>query len=240
MYRIDADGHVANLFSDGDPSLGVPGTKVPAEWMNAVQEELCAILAAAGVALVKATSNQLAAALGLLARAQTWTAKQNFTAGASCSVEPTATTDVARKYDIDSRFPLPKSQQAAVGQQISASCGNTLATNTAWADVANLSVTIVTTGRPVMLMVQPDGSGNPAIWSANLGGSCLARLTRDGAEIAQCGIQITGGDTILVPLALAFVDAASAGSHNYRVQVQIVAPSTACIFSYAVLAAYEL
>jgi len=59
MHRIDADGHVANQFSDGDQSLGILGTKVDAAWLNAVQEEICNLLAARGVTLAKGTNTQL-------------------------------------------------------------------------------------------------------------------------------------------------------------------------------------
>lgn len=59
MHRIDADGHVGNLFSNGDKSLGIKGTKVDAAWLNAVQEEICNLLAARGVTLAKGTNTQL-------------------------------------------------------------------------------------------------------------------------------------------------------------------------------------
>jgi hypothetical protein len=59
MHRIDADGHVANHFSDGDQSLGISGTRVDAVWLNAVQEEICNLLAARGVTLAKGTNTQL-------------------------------------------------------------------------------------------------------------------------------------------------------------------------------------
>ena len=63
MHRIDADGHVANQFSDGDQVLGVPGTKVDAAWLNALQEELVSVIAARGISLVKGSNGQLLDAL---------------------------------------------------------------------------------------------------------------------------------------------------------------------------------
>jgi hypothetical protein len=63
MHRIDAADHADNLFSEGNPATGTPGTKVSAEWLNAVQEELCNALAAAGVAPNKGSNSQLADAL---------------------------------------------------------------------------------------------------------------------------------------------------------------------------------
>lgn len=51
MKRTNADGHAANLFTDGNPGTGVPATVVDSSWLNNVQEELVSILTAAGVAL---------------------------------------------------------------------------------------------------------------------------------------------------------------------------------------------
>ncbi len=63
MHRTDADGNVGGLFSDGNPSTGVLGTKVDDDWLNAVQEEICNLIEAAGITLVKGTNTQLRAAL---------------------------------------------------------------------------------------------------------------------------------------------------------------------------------
>ena len=59
MHRIDADGHVANAFTDGDSGLGILGTKVDADWLNAVQEEIANLLEGMGITLVKGTNDQL-------------------------------------------------------------------------------------------------------------------------------------------------------------------------------------
>jgi hypothetical protein len=63
MQRISAPGHVNNLFSEGDLSIGVRATKVSADWLNAVQEELCNVIAAAGISLSAAKQDQLAEAV---------------------------------------------------------------------------------------------------------------------------------------------------------------------------------
>lgn len=72
MHRIDADGHVGNQFSNGDPGIGQPGTRMDADWANAVQEEIAHAIEGLGGALNKANQSQLLAALvaagaGLLA-----------------------------------------------------------------------------------------------------------------------------------------------------------------------------
>lgn len=84
MHRIDADAHVSNQFSDGDAGIGQPGTKMDAAWANAVQEEIANAITDAGIALVKGTNTQLAAAIASRFAAPTWTA---ITLGANWSAD---------------------------------------------------------------------------------------------------------------------------------------------------------
>lgn len=49
MHRIDSDGSVNGLFSEGNPSLGVEGTKVTADWLNDIQEGLIYLIESAGL-----------------------------------------------------------------------------------------------------------------------------------------------------------------------------------------------
>lgn len=64
MHRIDhATATVDNLFTEGDPVGGVAATVMTDDWANAIQEEICAVLAAAGITLDKANNAQLLAAL---------------------------------------------------------------------------------------------------------------------------------------------------------------------------------
>ncbi|SIT43653.1 conserved hypothetical protein [Paraburkholderia piptadeniae] len=74
MFRID-DATAANslpapeaagaegYFTEGNPATGTPATNVRGSWLNMIQEELCAILAAAGIVRAKTTYNQVNAAL---------------------------------------------------------------------------------------------------------------------------------------------------------------------------------
>lgn len=63
MHRIDTpDG----LFSDGNPVTGELGTPVDATWLNTIQEELVAIVLAAGTPLKLDDNTQLLAALRAL------------------------------------------------------------------------------------------------------------------------------------------------------------------------------
>lgn len=101
MHRIDADAHVANQFSEGDPTVPRLPTRIDAAWLNAVQEELAQMVLAAGVALIKGVV-QLPAVTAFLTRVQTWTARQTFSKGlvaetstSGPGVSATANLDVA-------------------------------------------------------------------------------------------------------------------------------------------------
>jgi hypothetical protein len=63
MHRIDTDGHVNNLFTDGNPQTGQASTLVDSAWLNAIQENIIGALAAANIPLVKGNNGQLAAAI---------------------------------------------------------------------------------------------------------------------------------------------------------------------------------
>ncbi len=56
-------------FTEGSPAGGVPATLITAEWLNSVQRELLAVLAAAGVPLDESNNAQLVVALSKL---NTW------------------------------------------------------------------------------------------------------------------------------------------------------------------------
>lgn len=66
MHRIDGVGHLANMFTEGDPGLGQPATRITKDWLNAVQEELSGVVLGAGLALDKPNNAQVLAALRAL------------------------------------------------------------------------------------------------------------------------------------------------------------------------------
>lgn len=66
MHRIDGYGAtVDNLFTEGSPGPGVPvpPTDVTADWLNDHQENVCSVVEAAGIALVKGDYTQLLTAI---------------------------------------------------------------------------------------------------------------------------------------------------------------------------------
>lgn len=78
MFRIDGPGAVGELpvaregvnapgfFGPGNPATGQMSTRVTYEWLNAVQEEIAAVITGAGIELSKENNAQLLAALGKL------------------------------------------------------------------------------------------------------------------------------------------------------------------------------
>ena len=57
MHRIDTSTATPDhKFTEGDPAVPVAATTVSAAWLNAVQEELVAVITGAGLELKKATT----------------------------------------------------------------------------------------------------------------------------------------------------------------------------------------
>lgn len=60
MHRIDhPTAAPGNLFTEGNPATATPSTTVTDDWLNDVQENVCAVIEAAGLALEKGTGTQL-------------------------------------------------------------------------------------------------------------------------------------------------------------------------------------
>lgn len=78
MQRIDGPSRTASFpapaaqgegagapgfFTGGDPLAGIQPTTVSADWLNAIQEELAAVIEFPGITLDKAAHNQLLTAI---------------------------------------------------------------------------------------------------------------------------------------------------------------------------------
>jgi hypothetical protein len=67
MHRIDSPNALpGGFFTEGDPVIPVPATEVSDDWLNAVQEEMAAVITAAEIALDKKDNAQLLAAIAWL------------------------------------------------------------------------------------------------------------------------------------------------------------------------------
>jgi hypothetical protein len=140
---------------------------------------------------------------------------------------------------------VTRANLAAVGQNVSISCGTFPIAGTSLLPVTNLSLTASFTGRPVVLMIQPDGTSNVgSVTGFGPAGSAplvSIVLLRDGSIISWWGWQGNGTSTQTnyLPISLLFLDVgAAAGSHTYVVQAN-KSNGTAAIQN-VVLLAYEL
>ena len=65
MYRIDSEGSVDGKFSNGsgNEENNQAGTALDAEWLNAVQEEICGVIESVDLDLTKGNDSQLLQAI---------------------------------------------------------------------------------------------------------------------------------------------------------------------------------
>lgn len=142
-------------------------------------------------------------------------------------------------------------KKSALGEQLSSSSSNPTTTSAIYADITNQIVTIVTTGRPVLILMQPDGSVNNSFLNsfvtAGTGQGVNVQLMRDGSRI--CGWQFeidspsSGVNKIVVPPSLVFLDnGAIAASHVYKFQYRVVTATNGSSFQvgFVKTVAYEL
>lgn len=144
---------------------------------------------------------------------------------------------------------VTQAKRAALGQQVSSSCGNFTATGTTPTDVTNLSVSITTTGRPIYIGIQADGTTNTANFQAtiNTGVSAIGNVNILRATTVIAGSQIGVGfaganqvSSVTVPASISFIDIQSAGTYIYKVQAFAGSTGAQMKVNNAVLIAYEL
>lgn len=173
--------------------------------------------------LLLPTGASLAAAF--VAQVHTWLATQTFVAqivaqaGMNANLQrivnvldPVAPQDAATRA-----WALTKGNSPPVGQQLSASSGFFTTASPTPVDVTNLSVTITTTGRPVLALLVPDGAGlaNLSTVANNLFDVYILR----GATVVGIATLSATSSFIRVPASLVVFDAPAAGTYTYKVQV---------------------
>jgi len=151
------------------------------------------------------------------------------------------------------------SSVGAGGVAISSSSGNFTTTSSTLTAVTNLSISITTTGRPVLLLIQPDGSGADCVIGPAVNGASQYRVSsqvhyfRGASDIAQFFLE-TGMATnanaqeylLYSSNSFMFIDtgvAGSAGTYTYSVQTDALSSSGSNVktyFQYCTLVAYEI
>lgn len=100
MHRVDAPGATAgNLFTEGNPTLGIPATTVGEDIMNDIQEELCNAIENAGISLVKGDQSQLQAAIEFYASNAGTNREAIVNLGLDASVAANALTIALKQQD---------------------------------------------------------------------------------------------------------------------------------------------
>lgn len=147
---------------------------------------------------------------------------------------------------------VTQAKRAALGQQLSASCGAwTNSGTTSFTLVTNLSVSITTTGRPVFIGLVSDNSANLSYLGATVNGTPANAEFQiyDFTNSAQLGLHSVymsaGGnpETVRVPSSsLWTISALSAGTYTIviRARVDNTGGSRTVAVNYAKLIAYEL
>lgn len=139
---------------------------------------------------------------------------------------------------------VTQEKRAALGHQISASSSVYSTTSTGDSDIFSLSIT--TTGRPILLMAIPDGSIQ--VNSLSVSGNGLAtgylKVKRDTTQIAKIAIiqrAIGVADVrVAVPSNFMLIDAPAAGTYTYYVYGSTGGSGATLHVEYIKLIAFEL
>ena len=148
---------------------------------------------------------------------------------------------------------VTQAKKGPLNYGISTSCAVFSTPSPSLVDVTNLSVTITTTGRPVVLMLVQDGTAgasqiygfrtptaSPAVCEILLG------FTRGGSLIAQSFMQsdlvnLNSSVSYGIPASsFQHFDPVAAGTYTYKAQIAALTTSTSAVMQYAKLVAYEL
>lgn len=134
---------------------------------------------------------------------------------------------------------ITRSNLAAVGQQMSSSCGAFSTSSSSPVSVTNLSVSITTSGRPVIIMIQSDGTSNYANMLASVSTTLQIQIFRGATQIGSYSLPGFSAQQVSSPGPILFLDAPSAGTYTYSVKAAS-SGSVPVQMNYFVLVAYEL
>lgn len=129
------------------------------------------------------------------------------------------------------------------GIVFSASSGNQVRTDTSFADVTSLAVTLTTTGRPVRVFCVSDAGSNASYFTATSAATGAIRIIR-GSSTSIGNFGETGETAMIAghnypPSTLDFIDNVAAGTYTYKVQAYRSGGSQ-MVVRYIKLVAYEI
>jgi hypothetical protein len=140
---------------------------------------------------------------------------------------------------------VTQAKRAALGHQLSSSSGTFTTTSASLVDVTNLSVTITTTGRPIMIsLVGTTTLSYIGVTRTGQSTQGNMMLVRDSTNISgsliyrqNVGASTSTGD--ITPSSFMHIDAVAAGTYTYKMQASAVSGTTTS-FTQIKLIAYEL
>ncbi len=139
----------------------------------------------------------------------------------------TGTDIAAATISVANQVARPVSSTASVdGIAVSSASGTFSSNSTSFVDVTNLTVTITTSGRPVMLMLQSDGSSNVAMLGTNAGAGSFGEMqfVRASTTLAVhqfWGAASTNGVQSGIASAFRYLNSGLvAGTYTFKVQAR--------------------
>lgn len=124
---------------------------------------------------------------------------------------------------------------SAGGVAISTSSGGFSTSSSSLVDVTNLSVSITTTGRPVMVCLVAEGTSFSFIFVTATG---YIALIRDVTQIAGMAIGSSSSAVTIPPVGALTVDPVAAGTYTYKIQAKV--SSGTILVTGCKLIAYEI
>lgn len=174
MHRIDSSGATADhLFTDGDETHGIEATTVDSAWLNAAQEELCAVIEGAGFALDKANRTQLAAAIEQMIAASSVTVEE-ATETVAGIIKLSTISGAARAYTAQQSY-APVVRTGASGSQAVDFSGSGLLSITATGALAFAAPAGLAVGRCMTIMIY-SASAIAITWDASYADSSSVDL----------------------------------------------------------------
>jgi hypothetical protein len=116
---------------------------------------------------------------------------------------------------------LTRASLGAVGQQVSSACGSFSTSSGTPVDVTNMSVTITTTGRPVMLLVESGTTGG-SIYTNSFAAAPSIYLVRASTTISK---NVYQSAVATFPFPPPYIDPVAAGTYTYKVQASATGSS---------------
>lgn len=140
---------------------------------------------------------------------------------------------------------VTRAKLVALGQQISSSSASYSTTSTSATNITNLTVTITTTGRPVRLFCQPDGTASGAYMSAQSGTTtpqAQVNWLRGATALGVYVIRANASGATSVQQSsnsnCEYLDVIAAGTYTYKLQATCASGTTLQVNNYKIVA-YE-